>query len=215
MSARVIDQTFDPAIPVATVHEHPENPRKGDDDAVQKSVLRNGFFGAVLIQRSTGHVIAGNTRFRVMREEGEETIPGFWVDCDDETALRIMLADNRTSDLAFYDDEQLFVLLKQLVESEGLDGTGYDRAAYELLLQSIEADSIVGGIRQGVVPEERIDAYNDIGIRSIVLPYEEDDYEVVASGFSMLRDVFNLEDNAAVAKRLVTEALTSIEYAVD
>jgi hypothetical protein len=208
----IVDQEFDPTIPVERVTEHPDNPRKGDDEAVTKSIDRNGFFGAIIIQRSTGHVIAGNTRYRAMRDGGATTIPGFWVDCDDELALRIMLADNRTSDLAFYDDEQLFILLKQLVESEGLEGTGYDRAAYELLLQSIEADSIVGGIRQGVVPEERIDAYNEIGIRSIVLPYGEDDYEEVANAFGILRDLFNLEDNAAVARRLVLDAVNSIQY---
>ena len=212
MTVQQIDQTFDPAIPIGQIDEHPDNPRKGDDEAVGKSIERNGFFGAILIHRPTGHVLAGNTRFRVMRDEGAETIPGFWVDCDDETALRIMLADNRTSDLAFYDDEQLFTLLRQLVESEGLEGTGYDRAAYELLLQSIEADSIVGGVRQGMVPDERIDAYNDIGIRSIVLPYGEEDYEQVAAGFSTLRDVFNLEDNAAVARRLVLDAVSSLEF---
>ena len=206
-----IDQEFDPEIDIDKITEHPQNPRKGDDRAVGESIARNGFFGAVLIQRSTGHVIAGNTRYRVMRDEGAATIPGFWVDCDDEVATRIMLADNRTSDLAFYDDEALFELLKGLVESEGLDGTGYDRAAYELLLQSVESDAIVGGIRQGVFPEERIDAYNELDIRSLILPYEFARYEPVANGLAMLRSYWGMDTNADVVERLVNEALEDMD----
>jgi len=204
---KTVQQEFDPEIDIDAIKEHPANPRKGDDRAVGESIARNGFFGAVLVQKSTGYVIAGNTRFRVMSEEGMATIPGFWVDCDDEVATRIMLADNRTSDLAFYDDEQLFELLKGLVESEGLDGTGYDRAAYELLLQSVESDAIVGGIRQGTFPEERIDAYNELDIRSLILPYEFSRYEPVANGLAMLRQMWGLDTNADVVERLVNEAL--------
>jgi hypothetical protein len=208
---KMIEQTFDPAIPVDAIHEHPDNPRRGDDDAVGASIARNGFFGAILVQRSTGNVIAGNTRFRVMSEEGHDSLPGFWVECDDETATRILLADNRTSDLAFYDDEALFGLLKTLVESEGLDGTGYDRAAYELLLQSVESDSIIGGIRQGVIPEERIDQYNELDIRSLILPYEFSRYEPVATGLATLRTAWGMSTNADVVERLVHEALEEVD----
>lgn len=210
---REISQEYDPAIDIDTIKEHPDNPRKGDDKAVGESIARNGFFGGILIQKSTNYVIAGNTRYRVMSEEGQATIPGFWVDCDDETATRIMLADNRTSDLAFYDDEALFGLLRSLVDSEGLDGTGYDRAAYELLLQSMESDSIVGGIRQGVFPEERIDAYNELDIRSLILPYEFTRYEPVANGLADLRTAWGMDTNADVVERLVYEALEDIDAA--
>jgi ParB/Sulfiredoxin domain len=211
----LIEQEFDAAIDIDKIQQHPDNPRRGDDKAVGESIARNGFFGAILVHRSTGNVIAGNTRFRVMVEEGHETLPGFWVDCDDETAKRILLADNRTSDLAFYDDQQLFGLLKSLVDSEGLTGTGYDRAAYELLLQSIESDEIVGGIRQGLPPEERIDSYNELDVRSLILPYEGETYERVAYAFAQLREAWELETNAEVADRLVTEAVAALPAEVD
>lgn len=205
-----LEQEFDPAIDIDSIKQHPENPRRGDDRAVGESIARNGFFGAVLVQRSTGYIIAGNTRYRVMAEEGADTIPGFWIDCDDETATRILLADNRTSDLAFYDDEQLFGLLQQLVDSEGLDGSGYDRAAYELLLQSVESDRIVGGIRQGELTDERIDQYNELDIRSLILPYEFSRYEPVATGLATLRGAWGMETNADVVERLVAEALEDL-----
>ena len=210
----VIEQEFDPAIPVLTVQEHPDNPRRGDDKSVRQSIDKSGFFGAILVHRATGNIIAGNTRYRVMRDDGNTTVPGFWVDCDDETARRIMLADNRTSDLAFYDDEQLFGLLKQLVDTgDGLDGTGYDRAAYELLLQSVEQSEIVGGVRQGMRPEDRIDAFNDLDVRSIILPYEAARYEVVATGLARLREMYGVDTNADVVEILVTEAAGMVSSA--
>jgi hypothetical protein len=206
----VIKQEYDPEVPVGDIEQHPNNPRRGDDASVRDSMEHNDFFGAILVQRSTGYVIAGNTRYRVMVSDGAETIPAFWVDCDDETAKRIMLADNRTSDLAFYDDEQLFGLLRDLNQSEGLDGTGYDRAAYELLLQSIESDHIVGGIRQGVEPDERIDAYNELDVRSIILPYASDEYEEVAMSMAALRETLGFPSNADLVKHLVAQEMRSL-----
>ena len=47
--------------------------------------------------------------------------------CDDEQALRILLADNKANDLATYDEPELIELLKQLADtSEGLLGTLFD-----------------------------------------------------------------------------------------
>jgi len=203
----VLSQAYDPEVEVFSIRQHPQNPRRGDDRIVSQSIENNGFYGAIIVQKSTGYILAGNTRYRAAIAEGSKTVPAFIVDCDDEVATRILLADNRTSDLAFYDDEQLFTLLKGLVESEGLDGTGYDRAAYELLLQSVESDAIVGGIRQGIVPEERIDAYNELDIRSLILPYDFSRYEPVANGLAQLRSYWGLDSNADVVERLVFEAL--------
>jgi hypothetical protein len=201
-----ISQTFDEAIPLSAIHEHPENPRRGDDAAVAESVGVNGFFGAILVQRSTGHVLAGNTRLRVMREAGAEAVPGFWIDCDDATAHRILLADNRTSDLAFYDDVALVDLLTAVQTTDSLLGTGYDATAYELLLQAVSAESILGGVRQGLIPSERRDALEASGIRSIILPLGPGDYEVVVDGLAALRSAWSCDTNSEVVRRLVVEA---------
>jgi hypothetical protein len=45
------------------------------------------------------------------------------VDVDEDQAARIVAADNRTSDLAEYDERLLLELLAELPD---LDGTGYD-----------------------------------------------------------------------------------------
>lgn len=206
----VVDQVYDPAIPVADLIEHPDNPRRGDDSAVAQSVEANGFFGALLIHKETGHVLAGNTRLRTMRAAGETTVPGFWVDCDEATAKRILLADNRVSDLAYYEDTQLLALLESIHDEQGsLVGTGYDQPAFELLLQSAAAEDIMGGVRQGATPEDRLEQYESADIRSIILPFAHDDYEAVVEGLAALRSTLGLDTNAEVIVRLVTEAVSA------
>lgn len=205
----VMDQEFDPAIPLDSIDEHPENPRRGDDGAVAESVGAHGFFGAIFVQRSTGHVIAGNTRLRVMRSTGAETIPGFWLDVDDDQARQIMLIDNRAADRAGYDDEQLVAVLRTLVESEkGLVGTGYDSPAYEMLLQQVDSDDdgILGGSRQGLTPADRSDSYDESDIRSIILPYGGAEFDSIVESLARLRARFEVDTNAEVVAILVSNA---------
>ena len=204
---KVVDQEYDPAIAVDALVEHPENPRVGDDAAVADSVGELGFFGAILVQRSTNYVCAGNTRLRVARAEGAGTIPGFWIDVDDDTARRILLADNRMSDLAYYQDDVLMGLLADLAEtSRGLAGTGYDQTAYELLLQQAASADIYGGVRQVMTPSERLDSYTDSDIRSIILPYQGDEFDRIVGILARLRDVFGYDTNAEVVARLLGDA---------
>ena len=54
-------------------------------------------------------------------------MPVFWVDVDDKEARKILLADNRTSDLASYDDHALLDILRGIaIEDGNLIGTGFD-----------------------------------------------------------------------------------------
>lgn len=138
MTMDVAAQTFDPAIDVEAIREHPENPNVGDDERVGDSIDQLGFFGAILVQSSTGRIMAGNTRYRAARERGAETVPGFWLDVDDDTARRIMLYDNRSRDFAVYDDAKLVDLLNSLALTDvGLVATGFDAADLDSLQHTL------------------------------------------------------------------------------
>lgn len=137
----VISQEFHEEYPIAEMIEHPDNPRRGNDVAVGESIEVNGFYGTVILQKSTGYVLAGNTRLRSSREKGAQTLPTMVVDCDDETATRILLADNRLSDLAEYDNRQLLRLLDDVSNYDpDLTGTGYDETALALLRSAVELE---------------------------------------------------------------------------
>jgi ParB-like chromosome segregation protein Spo0J len=125
-------------VPLDHLTEHPENPNDGDVDAIAASIDANGFYGAVVAQKSTGHVLAGNHRLAAARAHGLDALPVVWVDVDDDRARRIMLADNRTAELAHRDPEALTAILSALNDTdEALRGTGYVPEDLEDLLALI------------------------------------------------------------------------------
>jgi hypothetical protein len=206
---KTIEQEFDPAIPVSSLEEHPENPRRGDAKAVNESIATNGFYGAILVQRSTGRVLAGHTRLKAAKQSGATSVPGIWLDVTDEQAKRILLADNRTSDLAYYDDDALFRVLGSILEDgSSLKGTGYDDATYKLLLRNdTEPDDLyVGNVQQGLTPGDRATIYDSSDIRSIILPYAGEVYDEVVANLTALRQELDLKTNADVVRYILSEA---------
>lgn len=134
---RLLNQATE-LLPLDSVRPHPRNPRQGDIGAIHESITANGFYGAIIAQKSTGYILAGNHRWRAAQQAGAAEVPVTWVDVDDDHALRILLADNRTNDLATYDDTALSEILKDIMEDAGtLAGTGYDGDDLDELLNEL------------------------------------------------------------------------------
>jgi ParB-like chromosome segregation protein Spo0J len=125
-------------VKVSDLQVHPLNARKGNVDRIAESIRVNGFFGALIVQRSTNNICAGNHRFMAATQLGFDEVPVLWIDVDDDEARRILLADNRTNDVASYDNDLLVDLLKAAQETTGLDGTGYDEVDLADLLMTLE-----------------------------------------------------------------------------
>lgn len=124
---RLASQVFNDAIPVDSIREHPGNANEGDVGAISESMDAHGFYGAVLVQKSSGFILAGNHRYRTAVAKGATSLPGFILDCDDDEALRLLAVDNRTTHLATINEAALAALLVPLASSpRGLEGTGYD-----------------------------------------------------------------------------------------
>jgi ParB-like chromosome segregation protein Spo0J len=106
---------------------HPRNVRQGDVGAICESLKAHGQYRAIVFQKSSNHIIAGNHTWKAAKSLGWDQIAATEFDCDDETALRILLADNKASDLATYDNDQLEDLLRELSQTEkSLEGTLFD-----------------------------------------------------------------------------------------
>jgi hypothetical protein len=114
--------------------EHPQNPNKGVEETIDESIDENGWYGAVTAQKSTGYIIAGNHRYRVAKKKGAKEIPVIWRDVDDETALKILLVDNKSTRDGEFDEGLLEELLAGL---DSLKGTGYVLASAQ---ESIERE---------------------------------------------------------------------------
>ena len=136
----VIGQRYDPCIPLDRLTEHPANPNQGDEGSVCESLDAHGFYGAVLVQESTGIVFAGNTRLRSARDKGMAGIPGFWCDVDDDTRDRILSVDNEATRRGRNDEERLVALLTGLAQQpRGLEGTGFDGDDLDALIAAMGA----------------------------------------------------------------------------
>lgn len=122
---RVADKLDIQTVPVDRLTPHPDNPRRGDVDAIRASIRANGFYGTLVAQASTGHILVGNHRYAAAVAEGFAALPVHYVDVDDTTALRILAADNRSADLAGYDERALAVLLEELSSTDDLIGSLY------------------------------------------------------------------------------------------
>jgi DNA modification methylase len=135
---RIINESTE-MVELDKLRPHPKNPRQGDVGAIHISIEANGFYGSVIAQKSTGHIIAGNHRYLAAKHANAEAIPVTWVDVSDEEAVRILLADNRTNDLATYNDDALAELLEDLMRETGsVEGTGYDADDLDDLLRELQ-----------------------------------------------------------------------------
>jgi hypothetical protein len=118
---------------VTDVKPHPQNPRVGNVATIAKSIEQHGQYKPIIVQRSTGYVLAGNHTLLALRQLGRESAEVTYLDVDDDQALRILLMDNKASDDSGYDDKMLLEVLQGLDAERGLIGTGFDAAELELL----------------------------------------------------------------------------------
>lgn len=129
-------------VPVDSISEHPRNPNRSELSRIVDSIEENGFYGTVVVQRSTGYIVKGNHTYRAAVASGLTEIPVTYIDVDDERAVRIMIADNRIAEFGERDDEILTELLKGL---DGVEGTGYYEEEFADLIAGMGAGGGVGG----------------------------------------------------------------------
>lgn len=129
------------ATPINDLKPHPQNVRQGDIGAISQSLKQHGQYRPIVVQRSTGLILAGNHTYKAALSLKWKQIAATYVDVDDEQALRILLIDNRANDLASYDDSALVEMLKGLMDTElKLEGTGFDPDDLDQLLKDLETE---------------------------------------------------------------------------
>lgn len=126
-------------VPRSELKHHPHNVRQGDVGALVQLFTENGYYGALIVQRSTGYVIKGNHSMDALDQLDVDPMPVLWLDVDDATARRMAIADNRATDLATNDQAALADELRWLREQLGsLDGTGFDDDDLDELQREID-----------------------------------------------------------------------------
>jgi len=138
-------------VPIDSVELHPRNPRLGAVAAVAASLARFRQQKPIVVQRSTGFVVAGNHVLRAALSLGWTEIAANVEDLDDADAMAFMLSDNRTADLGGYDDTLLAAILAEQQAEDNLAATGYD------------ADDVAALLAEaGFIDERDLDAAPDL-----------------------------------------------------
>jgi hypothetical protein len=109
------------AVPLGALAPDPANPTTHDDSnvaAIAASLREFGQVKNVVGNRRTGLLIAGHGTLEAARRLGWTHLACAWIDCDERTAHRLMLADNRTAELAGYDQDLLDELLTATVQPD-------------------------------------------------------------------------------------------------
>jgi ParB-like chromosome segregation protein Spo0J len=130
-------------VPLKGLTRYPNNPRQGNVTAIAESLAKHGQYRPIVVNRSNQTILVGNHTFTAAKKLGWTDIAVCWVDVDDETAARIVLADNRTAELGTYDDAELTGLLSSI---ENHDGLGFTAGELRLMLTDLSEDADAGWV---------------------------------------------------------------------
>lgn len=133
------------SVPIKKIKTYDKNPRIGNIDVIAESLAANGQYKPIIVNERTGMVLAGNHTFLAARKLGWKDIYASFVDVDDATAKRIVLADNKTADMGTYDDSVLAELLASLPD---ISGTGFSAVEVDDLIKSINES--IGDVSQDI-----------------------------------------------------------------
>ena len=198
------------AEPLAQFTTHPKNVRQGDVGAITQSLQAHGQYRPIVVQRSTGHILAGNHTYLAAKSLGWEKVAATFVDCDDEQAVRILLVDNRANDLAMYDDRALADLLKNLSTTPtGLEGSLFSGDDLDDLLFRIEGTLGEAYIANSLA--ELKEDYDKADTRTMLFPLTVAEYTDMATKLKALREEYGEDDNSGLLKRLVNAAYQDIQ----
>lgn len=118
-------------VPIADLNHDPDNARSHDDrniEAVMASLKQFGMRKPIVVQKQGMVVRAGNATLEAARRLGWTQVAAVVVDDDEATAKAFGLADNRTAELASWDDDALKGVLESLDGHDALiDATGFDQ----------------------------------------------------------------------------------------
>ena len=144
MSAtKAIDQAAE-WFPAKKLKPNPRNPRLNDHAVAQvvESIERFGFGSPIVARKQNKMVIAGHTRLKAALQIKLETVPVRFLDIDQALADALMVADNKTSESADWQEDQLAELLAELQEQE-VEVPGFEEGEIDRLIESLQEPEVV------------------------------------------------------------------------
>jgi hypothetical protein len=202
MEQRKIEYT---TVDIGSVQTHPKNVRQGDIGAIAESLKTHGQYRPIVVDKRTNFILAGNHTWKAAQSLGWSQISAGLIETkDDDEALRILLSDNRASDLATYDDGGLAEILKQLaITDTGLVGTMYDGDDLDDLVYKLGGS--LGFVTEGNDISAIIDEYADKDTRNLTLPYTQTTITQVKEHLTSLQNKMGIDNWSEIVLHLVKD----------
>ena len=147
------------SVPINTLESYPTNPRRGDIEAIAQSLKAHGQYRPIVVQYGSNFILAGNHTFKAAKKLGWKKIKITYVEVDEESARKIVLADNRLTDLATYNEPLLKNLLTALPELEGTGFTQSEVETLDRLMTGKDKDPVSGSKPLPSDPEVKVSAW--------------------------------------------------------
>ncbi|MBU6430134.1 MAG: ParB/RepB/Spo0J family partition protein, partial [Cyanobacteria bacterium REEB65] len=151
-------------VAISELHPWGQNPRLNEPAVakVAESIERFGF-GAPILARRNGELIAGHTRLKAALKLGLDRVPVRYLDLDPADAQLLALADNKLGEIAGWDEGLLAQILREFdAEDAAIAGFGTDELAD--LLKKLEPPILDAGITDpDDVPEPPVDPLTRLG----------------------------------------------------
>ena len=119
------------------IKPYPNNPRRGNVKLIAESLAEYGQYKPITVNKPTNEILVGNHTYAAAKSLGWTEIDVNYIDVDEATAAKIVLIDNRASDLSSYDNNALLELLERL---DDLEHTGYGEDEFDDVLARIEEE---------------------------------------------------------------------------
>jgi len=192
--------------PLDAVRPYANNPRQNDDavEAVAESIRRFGFRQPIVVD-ADGVIVAGHTRFRAAQRLGLATVPvHVATDLTPDEVRAYRLADNKTAELASWDDAMLSIELDAL-RGAGIDWTllGFDEEELAKLLAPAGTEGLTD---PDAVPEKPVDPITKPGDLWLL-----GKHRLLCGDSTSATDVARLLDGAVPAL-MVTDPPYGVEY---
>lgn len=155
-------------VAISSLQGYPTNPRRGDIEAIALSLKAHGQYRPIVVQYGSNYILAGNHTYKAAKKLGWKKIKVTYVDCDEQTARKMVLADNRLTDLATYNEPLLKNLLSSLPE---LEGTGFTQSEVESL------DRLISGEEKSTISSKPLPSDPEVKIGMWKFTVDKDAYD--------------------------------------
>jgi ParB-like chromosome segregation protein Spo0J len=198
LAIEVESLTLDPA----NARLHPQR----NMDAIRASLRRFGQRKPIVVRRDGMVVVAGNGTLHAARSLGWSHVAAVVVDDDATTATGYAIADNRTAELAEWDENALSRLLKSAMETTSLEDLGlasaWTQEDLDILLSEQDSPEVIewGEDEVDKTPAERPGSSpeGDGVLRQLIIHVLQTEYAEVMEKVNELKEREGLANNAEV-----------------